>query len=71
MFLVMEIQRNGETVNNIVDSYTDENQAKSKYHLILASAAVSTVERHSAVIIDDTGRPINYEWFDHDAIVIE
>ena len=65
MYLVIEMQKNGDVLSNIPFAYSDFNQAKSKYHAILSSAAISNVERHSAVILEDTGRAINFEWFDH------
>jgi len=55
-FLVIEIQKTSEgVVSNIVTNYTDKNQAESAYYTILASAAVSTVAVHTAMIIDDQG----------------
>ena len=65
MFIVIEIQKNGTTVNTIVDTYTELNEAKSKYHTILSYAAVSEVEKHAASILDDTGRCIFHEFYIH------
>lgn len=65
MFIVMEIQTNGEEVGTIINKYSDINQAKSKYHTILAAAAVSSVERHAACVLDDKGRTLWQEAYDH------
>lgn len=65
MYIVMEIQKNGEQVATLVDSYTSYNQAKSKYHTVLAAAAISSVEQHSAALLDDTGVCIVNESYAH------
>lgn len=65
MFLVMEIQK-GSTVSNLVYSYETRNEAENKYHTILASAAVSNVPRHSAVLLTDEGEYVKHECFVHE-----
>ena len=65
-YLVIEIQvSDSGAVGNFVWSYDDVNQAYSKYHSVLASAAVSNVSIHSAVIMNETGYCIKNESFDH------
>lgn len=55
-YIVIEIQTNADgAVGNLVYSYDDRNQAESKYHAVLSSAAVSALPKHSAVIMDDEG----------------
>lgn len=55
-YLVIEIQANADgTVGNIVTSHDSLNAAYSKFYAVLSAAAVSSVARHSAVIMDDTG----------------
>ena len=58
MFIVIEIQKTGEQVATLVNSYTDYKDAISKYHTILAYAAKSGLDRHSAVILDEYGKEI-------------
>ena len=65
MYLVIEIQKNGNSVTNIVTSFEDVNQANNKYHTILAAAAISNVERHAASMLSDEGYCFKYECFDH------
>lgn len=70
MYIVMEIQRSGEDVlNTLVSTYTTRNEAESKYHQILTSAAISQVEQHSAVLLSETGYNIKQESYDHRVIV--
>lgn len=54
-YLVIELQSNNGSVANIVTDFPDRLQAESKYHTILAAAAVSAVPVHSAVLMTDEG----------------
>lgn len=65
MFIIMEIQTN-EQVATIVNSYSDRNQAESKYHQILTAAAVSTVPKHGAVMLTDEGVRLKGECYIHE-----
>lgn len=66
MYIVMEIQTNADgTVGNFVFAYADVNQAYAKYHSILAAAAASTLPRHSAVILENDGHPLEFRCFEH------
>ena len=65
MFIVMEIQT-GDTVATIVNSYADRNTAEQNYHTILASAAVSTVPKHGAVMLTDEGTRLKNECYIHE-----
>lgn len=65
MFLVMEIQKSS-SVSNLVYSYETRNEAENKYHTILASAAVSNVPRHSAILLTDEGEYVKHECFVHE-----
>lgn len=55
MFLVVELQTNNGQMAHIATAYETRGQAESKFHQILAAAAVSEVPVHAAVIIDDHG----------------
>ena len=67
-YLVIEIQHNQDgTVGNFVFAYDDRNQAESKYHSILASAAVSQVYIHSAVLMTSTGVQVAHQSYTHGA----
>ena len=66
MYIVIEIQTNADgTVGNLVFAYAEKNEAYSKYHSILAAAAVSALPRHAAVIIENDGHPLEFRCFEH------
>lgn len=63
MYIVIELQKNGDQVANIVTSHSTRQEAEAKYHTILAAAAVSGVEVHSAVMLSDEGFPLRNECY--------
>lgn len=65
MYIVVEIQTS-TTVATLVNSYEDRNQAESKYHQILTAAALSSVPKHSAVLMNDVGQTIKNETYIHE-----
>lgn len=68
MYIVIELQTSaGGTVGNIVNAYATREQAFQKYHTILASAAVSALPCHAAVILDNKGLQIAAQYFEHKA----
>lgn len=64
MYIVTELQTNGETTAVLNYTYTDKNVALQQYHTILAAAAVSQVEVHTAMIINEIGLVEYRESFD-------
>lgn len=64
MYIVTELQTNGETTAVLNYTYTDKNTALQQYHTILASAAVSQIEVHTAMIINEVGIVEYRESFD-------
>ena len=65
MFIVMEIQVNGDQVATIVNTYAIRAAAESQYHTILAAAAVSQVQIHSAVLLSAEGKEIMHQSYTH------
>ena len=65
MYIVLEIQTSS-TVATLVNSYSDRNQAESKYHQLLSAAALSSVPKHSAVLMDDVGETIKMDSYIHE-----
>lgn len=65
MYLVVELQKNGTSLANICTSYEDRNQAESKFFTILAAAAISNVEKHSAALLDEDGMCIRNGGYVH------
>lgn len=65
-YITIELQTNdqGQTTN-IVTAYDNLPQAQSKYFTILAAAAVSNVQQHAAVILDETGMIMAQQCFTH------
>ena len=66
MYIVMEIQTNTDgTIGTLIDSYTERNEAESKYHTILASASISALPMHSACMFTNDGRMMKSEVYEH------
>lgn len=65
MYIVIELQTNNGETGNFVYSFTDLADAYAKYFSILAAAAKSTVEVHTALLITETGNVVRAEHFDH------
>lgn len=55
MYIVIEIQNDNGEVSTIVTSYASKNEAESKFYQIMAAAAISSLEKHSASILTDDG----------------
>lgn len=69
MFIVFEVQANkNETAGTLVTTFseTEKDAAESKYHAILATAAISNVYKHSAFILTDNGRLLRSECYTHE-----
>lgn len=72
MYIVVETQTNLDgTVGVIPVSYSNENEAQSRYHSILASAAISDVPKHTAFILTDDGMVKESKCFTHKQEVID
>ena len=67
MFIVTELQTNNGTTAVLTDVFTDESLANQKYYQILSFAAVSTIDIHSAAILNEYGGVLKNETFDHRA----
>ena len=72
-YYVVEIQKNenGEFGHNVFWLY-DENADKarlkgeSKYHEVLAAAAVSNLPEHAAIMFSSEGLPIMHQCYKHE-----
>ena len=64
-YLVIELQKTGTTMSNLTYAYGDRNQAEAKYHEILAAAAVSNVDVHAAVLLDEEGNYYEGKCYKH------
>lgn len=66
MFLVLEMQTNNGVVSTLSYSYNTMAEADNKYYTILASAAISKVQKHGAVLIDDECRLLRADCYKHE-----
>ncbi len=66
-YIVIEIQKfaDGTIAVPPIATYDSYFDAASRFHTILASAAISEVPVHSAVILTETGQQIGIASFNH------
>ena len=69
MYLVLELQKNGEQIASIITKHNSIRDAESKFYTVLAAAAVSTVPLHSASLLTERGELIKNESYEH--IILE
>ena len=66
MFIVLELQTTNGSTAVISTTYSDEQVAYQKFYQILSFAAVSEIDIHTAVILNEQGVTIrNGEVFIH------
>ena len=66
MFIVVELQKNSEgQVSNIVTAHETQAEAESKYHSVLAAAAVSELPSHAAALLSEEGFSIANQCYHH------
>ncbi len=67
MFIVIEMQKLDENTLAILpaNTYNTRDEAESKYHAILSTAAISNVWKHSAILLDEDGVPLAYNCYVH------
>lgn len=66
MYLVIEIQKSNDgNLSHLESVHATLPEAEQKYHTVLSFAAVSNVDVHSAVMLDDTGTRIKGETYYH------
>ena len=65
LFIVIELQKNGEQLGNIVTSHPTLQEAQHKFHMVAAAAAISNVEKHSVVLLKDDGFLVERITFEH------
>ena len=64
-YIVIELQTNGNQTANIVTTHATREEAESKYHTVLAAAAVSNVEVHAATILTPDGFQLMSQAYHH------
>ena len=69
MYYIIEIQKYQDgTFGHLVHYADTRNRAESKYHEVLAAAAISELPQHSAALISDQGFPILNQCYTHEVI---
>lgn len=66
MYIVFEIQTNNDgSLGTLTYTFDDLNQAESKYHQVLTSAAVSALPKHACVMMSEEGFYLKNECYKH------
>lgn len=66
MYILLEIQTNdGTTALLPALTYTDSNQAESAFYQKLSYAAVSEVDVHTVILMDEHGNTLKREFYEH------
>ena len=65
MYIVIELQTTKGETSSIVTTKPSKNEAMSAFHSIMAAAAISNVEYHTAVVMDRKGQYIAKECYEH------
>lgn len=55
MLIVIELQTNNGVTSAITTAYANDQEAYQKYHQVLSYAAVSSVDVHTAILVDEYG----------------
>lgn len=65
MYIILEMQTNGDQTACLVHTAAERQQAESIYHQVLASAAISQVEIHGAAMLTEYGFLLQREAYEH------
>ena len=65
MYIVIEIQTSNGQASVLNNTYANLNTAYQAYYTILAAAAVSQVEVHTAILLNEHGGVVSAESFEH------
>lgn len=66
LYVVVELQKNGNQMGNVVTSHNTLQDAHYKFHTVAAAAAISNVEKHSVVLLNDDGFSIERVTYEHE-----
>jgi len=66
MYIIQEMQTTaGVTALVPATTYAERNAAESAYHAALAAAAVSAVQVHAVVLLDEHGNTLKRDYYEH------
>lgn len=66
LYVVVELQKTGGQISNIVTSHNTLADAQYKFHTVAAAAAISQIEKHSVVLLNEDGFPVERSTFEHE-----
>ena len=55
LYLVVELQKDGDTLSQIITEQTSLPQANYQFHYAAAFAAISSIDKHSVSILNENG----------------
>lgn len=67
MYIVLELQAAPGSVAHLFETFAEQALAESRYHTVLAAAAVSSVPEHSALLMTSDGQVLRSECYRHGA----
>ena len=65
LYVVVELQKNGNQMGNIVTAHSTLADAQQQYYTIAAAATITSVEKHSVTLLNDDGFAIDQVSFEH------
>ena len=66
-YIIIEQQTDKGTTAVLTQTKDNINEAEQAYHTALSYASVSTIDKHSATMLNENGQVLKYECFDHRA----
>lgn len=66
-YIIIEQQTDKGTTAVLTQTKDNINEAEQAYHTVLAYASVSTIDTHSATMLNENGQALKYECFNHRA----
>lgn len=67
MYTLIELQTTNGQTENIVTPHEDKLQSESAFYAVMSAAAISQVEIHAAVLLDERGNLLMREFYRHHA----
>ena len=65
MYIVLELQAAPGNVAHLFETFAERDAAESRFHAVLAAAAVSQVPEHSALLMTSDGQVLRSECYRH------
>lgn len=65
LYIVIELQKTGNQMASLVTSHETLQDAQHKFYSVAASAAISQLDKHSVILINDDGFTIEKLTFEH------